>query len=95
MRRRWQALASGTSFSASAAALMHMSLTEIFTPLSAKGLWEAEIMAPGIPSRLATQATVGVGTTPSSSASAPAPQMPAARAASSMGPDRRVSRPIT
>src|SRR5260370_36344155 len=52
-------------------------------------------MAPGAPRADARNATVGVGTTPASSTSAPSEQMPATRAASISGPDRRVSRPIT
>ena len=66
-----------------------------FTPLSAKELCEAEITAPAAPSATASQATAGVGTTPSVVTSTPSAASPATKAASSSGPDRRVSRPTT
>src|SRR5690606_5573770 len=62
-------------------------------PLSAKGLCDADTMAAGAPSAADHHATAGVGTTPSSTTSTPSLASPAASAASSMGPDRRVSRP--
>src|SRR5260370_28615624 len=52
-------------------------------------------MAPGAPRADARNATVGVGTTRASSTSDRSEQMPATRAASTSGADRRVSRPIT
>src|SRR5215210_6899499 len=64
-----------------------------FTPLSGKGLWEAEIMAAGRPSAADSQATPGVGSTPTSTTSAPSVARPADRAACSRGPEMRVSRP--
>src|SRR4051794_22233022 len=64
-----------------------------FRPLSAKGLWEAEMTAaPSRPSRPSSTGAAGVGSTPASSASPPAAATPAANALSSMGPDSRVSR---
>ena len=57
-------------------------------PLSAKGLWLAEITAAGAPRSRATCATPGVGSTPTSRTSAPSAQRPATSAASSIGPDR-------
>ena len=66
-------------------------------PLSAKGLCDAEITAPGDAVVGAdTQATAGVGATPSERARRrPPTARPAAKAASSSGPERRVSRPTT
>src|SRR3954454_21343394 len=64
-------------------------------PLSPKGLWEAETTAArSRPRRLTRIAAAGVGRTPASSASPPAAAIPAASAASSIGPDSRVSRTI-
>src|SRR5580658_3125700 len=64
-------------------------------PLSAKGLCEAEITAPGAWRDSATAATPGVGSTPRSMTSAPSASRPAEKAAWSSGPERRVSRPTT
>src|SRR5262245_37754820 len=64
-------------------------------PLSMNGLWLAEMTAPAVPSCSATKATAGDGATPSRRTSTPADVNPAMRAASSIGPDRRVSRPTT
>ena len=66
-----------------------------FTPLSANGLWEAVITAAATDSDCAIRATAGVGSTPSSSTSTPSAAKPATSAASSSGPERRVSRPMT
>src|SRR3954451_12973265 len=64
-----------------------------FSPLSAKGLWEAEMTAaPSRPSRPSRTGAAGVGSTPASRASPPAAATPAASALSSIGPDSRVSR---
>ena len=66
------------------------------TPLSAKGLWLAEITAAGRAALASAMcATPGVGSTPTSTTSAPSAQRPATSAASSIGPERRVSRPTT
>src|SRR5437588_899967 len=62
-------------------------------PLSAYGLCDAEITAPGDASGAERHATSGVGATPSRATSTPSEDNPAARDASSIGPDRRVSRP--
>src|SRR5262245_40757366 len=62
-------------------------------PLSGKGLCDADTMAAGAPSRADHHATSGVGATPSSATSAPSDARPALSAASSSGPERRVSRP--
>ena len=65
-------------------------------PLSGNGLWEALMTAPAAASEPATSsATAGVGSTPSSPTSTPAPARPAASAPSSIGPLRRVSRPMS
>src|SRR6185503_20152828 len=65
-------------------------------PLSRYGLWEAEMTQPRSASSIeASTATPGVGMTPASSATPPAATMPSTRAASSIGPLSRVSRPIT
>ena len=66
-----------------------------FTPLSAKELCEAEITAPAAPSATASHATAGVGATPRVVTCAPSAARPATSAASSSGPDSRVSRPTT
>ena len=64
-------------------------------PLSSNGLCEAEITAPALAcSLLVKYETAGVGITPKRCASPPAEQMPAARAASSIVPLKRVSRPM-
>src|SRR5271165_1552666 len=63
-------------------------------PLSPKGLWEAEMTTAGRSRLTASQARAGVGRTPTSTTSAPSLARPAPRAACSMGPDLRVSRPI-
>src|SRR4051794_27742720 len=64
-------------------------------PLSGKRLCEAEITTPGTSSCAAAHATAGVGTTPSVCTSTPSPARPDASAASSNGPEMRVSRPMT
>ena len=63
-------------------------------PLSGAGLWDAETMIPAAwrASRLACTRQ-GVVTTPRSTASVPVEVSPAARAAESISPERRVSRP--
>ena len=63
-------------------------------PLSWKGLWEAEMTAAGWPSAAESQATPGVGSTPTSATRAPSAMSPADRAAWRSGPEIRVSRPI-
>jgi hypothetical protein len=63
-------------------------------PLSGNGLCDAEMTAAGDASAADHHATSGVGTTPSSTTSAPSLANPAANAASSIGPERRVSRPM-
>src|ERR1700677_3070991 len=62
-------------------------------PLSANGLWEAEMTTAGRSRVADSQASVGVGATPTSITSAPSLASPADSAACSMGPERRVSRP--
>ena len=64
-------------------------------PLSGNGLCDAEITAPHTSSQAEALATAGVGATPRRSTSTPSEASPAASAASSIGPDRLVSRPIT
>src|ERR1035437_6778145 len=64
-------------------------------PSSAKGLCDAEITAPGMSRSADNQAMAGVGRIPTSMTSAPSPASPAERAAWSIGPERRVSRPTT
>src|SRR4051794_19946241 len=64
------------------------------TPLSGKGLCEAEMTAAGRPSAADRKATPGVGSTPRSPTSAPSVARPADRAACRSGPDKRVSRPM-
>ena len=64
------------------------------TPLSAKGLCEAEMTAAGTAAlRPSARPPPGVGRTPRSTTSAPSLASPADRAAWSSGPERRVSRP--
>ena len=64
-------------------------------PLSSKGLWLAEMTMPASASPVAvSQATAGVGMTPSAVTSAPELHRPAVRAASSIPPEMRVSRPM-
>ncbi len=63
-------------------------------PLSAKGLCEAEITTEGTSRSAESQARAGVGSTPTSTTSAPSLIRPADRAACSRGPERLVSRPI-
>src|SRR5262245_18104459 len=62
-------------------------------PLSGNGLCEADTTAAGASSCTDHHATSGVGATPSNVTSAPSDARPALSAASSSGPDRRVSRP--
>src|SRR5262245_14538866 len=62
-------------------------------PLSGNGLCDADTMAAGAACCTDHHATSGVGATPSSVTSAPSDARPALSAASSRGPDRRVSRP--
>ena len=63
-------------------------------PLSAIGLCDALIITPAAPPvARVTHATAGVGTIPSDVASRPTEVIPAMRAASSMVPETRVSRP--
>ena len=64
-------------------------------PLSTYGLWLAEITAAGASRVRARCAMAGVGTTPTSITFAPSAHRPATSAASTIGPDRRVSRPMT
>ena len=65
-------------------------------PLSAKGLCEAEIIAPAHRlGRGRRRPPPASGTTPRSSTSTPSAAKPAASAASSRGPEMRVSRPTT
>src|SRR4051812_19611812 len=65
-------------------------------PLSGYGLWLAEMTAPrSAPRSRTSQATAGVGTTPARSVTPPADATPAASASSSIGPERRGSRPTT
>ena len=54
-------------------------------PLSWKGLCDAEITAAGWPSAADSQATPGVGSTPTSATWAPSAMSPAASAASEQG----------
>ena len=64
-------------------------------PLSSKGLCEAEITTPALAFTSGVRNdTAGVGITPKRCALPPAEQIPAAKAASSIVPDKRVSRPI-
>ena len=65
-------------------------------PLSGIGLCEAEIITPrSAPSASTRNATAGVGSTPTRTASAPAEVSPATTAASSISPLARGSRPTT
>src|SRR3989442_7234437 len=65
-------------------------------PLSSNGLWEAEsTMPPSAASARVSSAIPGVGSTPTTKQSPPAPSTPAVSADSRRGPERRVSRPIT
>src|ERR1700733_11590381 len=65
-------------------------------PLSSMGLCEAEIITPAAASMLLVMAaTAGVGTMPSCTTWRPVDVMPATIAPSSIGPDKRVSRPTT
>src|SRR5262245_5284983 len=64
-------------------------------PLSRYGLWEAEIIAPSASRRDASNATVGVGTTPRRWTTTPSEASPATKAASSIAVDTRVSPPTT
>src|SRR4051812_5918320 len=65
-------------------------------PLSWYGLCDAETTAArSKPRRRASTAAPGVGSTPPNTASPPAAVMPAARAASNIWPDSRVSRTIS
>ena len=65
-------------------------------PLSSIGLCDAEIITPAAASMLAViAATAGVGTIPSSTTLRPVDAIPATIAPSSIGPDKRVSRPRT
>src|ERR1700722_1062359 len=91
---RMEAISRSTSASSATGSLVRSELKSLM-PLSAKGLWEAETTAPGSRRRAATVATPGVGNTPRSKTSAPSVASPADRAAESMGPERRVSRPTT
>src|SRR5215207_1273420 len=79
----------------SASASLKPSGPNSLMPLSGKGLWEALMTAPAAASETPTSsATAGVGRTPRRPTSAPALASPAASAPSSIGPLRRVSRPI-
>src|SRR5664280_29798 len=62
-------------------------------PLSANGLCDAEMTTAGTSRSADSQARAGVGRTPTSTTSAPSLARPADRAAWSIGPERRVSRP--
>jgi len=65
-------------------------------PLYSAGLWEALIMAPpSAPVSRQAKETPGVGIVPRARISAPAEVIPPSREASSMAPERRVSRPTT
>ncbi len=65
-------------------------------PLSSTGLCEAEIITPAAASiAAAIAATAGVGTMPSCTTLRPVEAIPATIAPSSIGPDKRVSRPTT
>src|ERR1700738_3751121 len=65
-------------------------------PLSSIGLCEAEIITPAAASMLLViAATAGVGTMPSCTTVRPGDVIPATIAPSSIGPDKRVSRPTT
>src|SRR5436190_2917065 len=63
-------------------------------PLYSAGLWEAEMTAPAcVPRSVVRNATPGVVHTPRTTASPPAEQIPATRAAWRNSPEARVSRP--
>src|SRR5581483_1504720 len=64
-------------------------------PLSKNGLWLADSTAAGQRRLWLRYAAPGVGRTPASTTPAPSAASPAASAASSIGPDRRVSRAST
>src|SRR4051794_30254731 len=64
-------------------------------PLSRYGLWLAEMTTPGTDRCCDTNATAGVGTTPSESTVPPPSSMPRVMAPRIRAPDSRVSRPIT
>ena len=65
-------------------------------PLSGMALCEAESITPrSAPSSAVSQATPGVGSSPSRSTSTPAEASPATTAASRNWPEIRVSRPTT
>ena len=78
--------------SSSASAILVPRSEKNLMPLSATGLWEAEITAPAVADRSRVRnATAGVGTMPARTTSTPAEQSPATRAPSSIGPgDPRV-----
>src|SRR3954468_13944704 len=89
----WSIRASISASTSSASLIPRRSKNLI--PLSPNGLWEAETTAArSRPRRLTRIAAAGVGSTPARSASPPAAAIPAASAASSIGPDSRVSRTI-
>ena len=67
-----------------------------FMPLYSGGLCEADMTTPPAAFSLrVSRATAGVGTMPAKNAVPPALVMPATRAACSMSPESRVSRPTT
>src|SRR5690606_14288270 len=92
-RRRSSRCSSSSSRRSTSSGSLRPPAANSLMPLSAKGLCDADTIAAGAPSDADHQATAGVGTTPSSTTSTPSLARPAASAASSMGPDRRVSRP--
>ena len=89
------AASSASSWASTSSVSLRPPAAKSLMPLSPNGLCEAEIMAAGTASMPARKATAGVGTTPRSTTSTPSVARPAARAAASNGPDRRVSRPIS
>ncbi len=67
-----------------------------FIPLSPAGLWDAVITTPNAAPWVRTaRDTAGVGMTPRLTATMPSVASPFANAASRIGPDSRVSRPIS
>ncbi len=93
--RSWRAMCASISASSSSESLRPSWLKNLM-PLSANGLCEAETTTPASAPRFSTSAaSPGVGITPAICTRPPPLVMPATSAASSMGPLRRVSRPIT
>ena len=86
-----EASSSASIASSSSSVSLRPSPSKSLTPLYGGGLCDAETTAPR---SSASRATAGVGSTPARTAVQPADEIPRASAASSSGPDPRVSRPM-